>query len=128
MRNVLLRCLPSQQACRHYACRARRELRRRVKEATANGRLGPRGTGSHRRVVDAVAERHGIGPDAVALAAVFAQPWADVVLSGAVNEAQLRSNLEALHVEPSDADLAELVALGEPPTCTGSGAPRLPWT
>jgi diketogulonate reductase-like aldo/keto reductase len=86
-----------------------------VKEAMANGRLGPRGTGSHRQVVDAIAERHGIGPDAVALAAVLAQQWADVVLSGAVYEAELRSNLEAPDVEPSDADFAELGALTEAP-------------
>jgi aryl-alcohol dehydrogenase-like predicted oxidoreductase len=99
-----------------------------VKEAMANGRLGPRGTGSHRWVVDAVAERHGIGPDAVALAAVLAQPWADVVLSGAVNEAQVRSNLEALDVEPSDADLAELGALTEAPDLYWERRSRLPWS
>ena len=99
-----------------------------VKEAMANGRLGPRGTGSHRRVVDAVAERHGIGPDAVALAAVLAQPWADVVLSGAVNEAQVRSNLEALDLEPSDADLAELGAITEAPDLYWERRSRLAWS
>ena len=36
--------------------------------------------------------------DALALAAVLAQPWADVVLSGAAAEAQLASNLLALDV------------------------------
>jgi aryl-alcohol dehydrogenase-like predicted oxidoreductase len=99
-----------------------------IKEALANGRLGPRGTGSHRQVVDVVAERQGIGPDAVALAAVLAQPWSDIVLSGAVNEAQLQSNLEALDVEPSDADLAELGALTEAPDLYWERRSRLPWS
>jgi aryl-alcohol dehydrogenase-like predicted oxidoreductase len=99
-----------------------------VKEAMANGRLGPRGPGSHRRVVDAVAERHTIGPDAVALAAVLAQPWVDIVLSGAVNEAQLRSNIEALDVELSDADLAELGALTEAPDLYWERRSRLAWS
>jgi aryl-alcohol dehydrogenase-like predicted oxidoreductase len=94
----------------------------------ANGRLGPRGTGSHRPVVDAVAERHGIGPDAVALGAVLAQPWADVVLSGAVSEAQLRSNLEAIDAELSDADLAELAAITEAPDLYWERRSRLPWS
>ncbi|MGH2590838.1 MAG: aldo/keto reductase, partial [Actinomycetota bacterium] len=51
-----------------------------VMEAMANGRLGPRGQGSHREVVDAMAERHSVGPDALAIAAALAKPWADVVL------------------------------------------------
>ena len=34
--------------------------------------------------------------DAVALAAVLAQPWADVVLSGATTTSQLESNLQSL--------------------------------
>jgi aryl-alcohol dehydrogenase-like predicted oxidoreductase len=45
-------------------------------------------------------------PDAVALAAVLAQPWADVVLSGAASVETLRSNLRALDVsvDPSRFD------------------------
>ncbi|HYZ13479.1 MAG TPA: aldo/keto reductase [Actinomycetota bacterium] len=99
-----------------------------VKEAMANGRLGPRGTGSHKRVVDAVAEHHGVGPDAVALGSVLAQPWADVVLSGAVNEAQVSSNLEAHDVELSDADLAELGAITEAPDLYWERRSRLAWS
>ena len=52
-----------------------------VKEALANG-----------RVLEHV-------PDAVALAAVLAQPWVDVVLSGAATVEQLESNLHALDLE-----------------------------
>ena len=51
----------------------------------------------------------------VALAAVLANPWADVVLSGAVTPAQLTSNLAALRVELDPGELAELAALAEPP-------------
>jgi aryl-alcohol dehydrogenase-like predicted oxidoreductase len=40
--------------------------------------------------------------DALALAAVLAQPWADVVLSGASTAEQVRSNVQALTV-PWDA-------------------------
>lgn len=64
-----------------------------VKEALANGRL------------------IGTVPDSVAIAAVLEQPWADVVLSGAVTVEQLESNLRAFDVdydESLDAELAEL--------------------
>ena len=53
-----------------------------VKEALANGRLAAR--------------------DAQALAAALAQPWADVVLSGAASIDVLRSNLRALETPPPD--------------------------
>ena len=99
-----------------------------VKEAMANGRLGPRGTGPHRKAIDAVATLHGVGVDAVAIAAALAQPWADVVLSGAVGAQQLRSNVDALDVELSATDLAELGALPEPPDLYWERRSRLPWS
>jgi aryl-alcohol dehydrogenase-like predicted oxidoreductase len=99
-----------------------------VKEAMANDRLGPRGTGSHREVVDAVAERHGVGPDALALAAVLAQPWADVVLSGAVTRDQLRSNAAAIELALSDDDLSALGGLAETPDLYWERRSRLPWS
>ena len=68
-----------------------------VKEAVANG-LTPHGGGPE-AAVGRVAARHGVGVDAVALAAVLANPWADVVLSGAVTLAQLEANLAAVRVE-----------------------------
>jgi aryl-alcohol dehydrogenase-like predicted oxidoreductase len=83
-----------------------------VKEAVANGRLTPHGQGGH--ALDRVAARHGVGVDAVALAAVLANPWADVVLSGAVTAAQLASNLAAVQVELDQGELAELGGLAEP--------------
>jgi aryl-alcohol dehydrogenase-like predicted oxidoreductase len=55
-----------------------------VKEALANGRLTPRerdpSLRERRRPLDRLGEAHGVGPDAVALAAAISQPWADVVL------------------------------------------------
>jgi aryl-alcohol dehydrogenase-like predicted oxidoreductase len=86
-----------------------------VKEAVANGRLTPHGQGPAAAALGRVAARHGAGVDAVALAAVLANPWTDVVLSGAVTPAQLEANLAALRVELTPEDLEELAILAEPP-------------
>ncbi|HXW79564.1 MAG TPA: aldo/keto reductase, partial [Acidimicrobiales bacterium] len=66
-----------------------------VKEPLANGRLTDRGEIAG---FLAAARQVGVTPDAVALAAVLAQPWADVVLSGAATTNELESNLAALKV------------------------------
>lgn len=83
-----------------------------VKEALANGRvlendvaLGPIGS---------AAERHGTTRDAVALAAVLAQPWAGVVLSGAAAPEQLRSNAAAVDVALEPDEVEALLAGAEP--------------
>ena len=86
-----------------------------VKEAVANGRLTPHGRDPATQVLARIAATHDVGVDAVALAAVLANPWADVVLSGAVTPAQLESNLAAPQVELHAAELEELAALAEPP-------------
>jgi aryl-alcohol dehydrogenase-like predicted oxidoreductase len=86
-----------------------------VKEAVANGRLTPHGSGPEAEALGRVAARHGAGVDAVALAAVLANPWTDVVLSGAVTPAQLEANLAAVRVELDPGELEELAALAEPP-------------
>ncbi|MGH3758873.1 aldo/keto reductase [Actinophytocola sp.] len=80
-----------------------------VKEALANGRLAV----SPPARVAGLAAAHGVGPDAVALAAVLARPWADTVLLGPAGPGQLRSNLAALRV-PEAGDLGELAV--EPET------------
>jgi aryl-alcohol dehydrogenase-like predicted oxidoreductase len=73
-----------------------------VKEALANGRLTARNQDAafaeKQRLLEAEANRLATTPDALALAAVLAQPWADVVLSGAATVEQLHSNLGALAV------------------------------
>jgi aryl-alcohol dehydrogenase-like predicted oxidoreductase len=81
-----------------------------VKEALANGRLATRG--GH-PALDAVADRLGAAPDAVALAVVLAQPFVDIALSGAATVGALRSNVAAAEIELDAAALAELDALEE---------------
>nr|WSX74416.1 aldo/keto reductase [Streptomyces sp. NBC_00899] len=88
-----------------------------VKEALANGRLAEPGPG-----IGALGER----PDATALAAALAQPWADVVLSGAVTVGQLRSNLTATSAPAPPPDLC--AALAEDPRAYWSRRSALPWT
>jgi aryl-alcohol dehydrogenase-like predicted oxidoreductase len=70
-----------------------------VKEPLANGRLSSRGDVAE---LAEAASNAGSTPDAVALAVVLAQPWADVVLSGAACVKELESNLTglALHLDP----------------------------
>jgi aryl-alcohol dehydrogenase-like predicted oxidoreductase len=65
-----------------------------IKEALANGRLASQ--------------------DRVAIAAALANPWVDVVLSGAVTEAQVLSNAGALAMRLSPDELAALSKLAEP--------------
>jgi aryl-alcohol dehydrogenase-like predicted oxidoreductase len=86
-----------------------------IKEAVANGRLTPHGHGKETEALARIAANHDVGVDAVALAAVLANPWADVVLSGAVTPAQLESNLAAVRVAFRAGELEELASLAEPP-------------
>jgi aryl-alcohol dehydrogenase-like predicted oxidoreductase len=98
-----------------------------VKEAMANGRLGPRGEGPHRPVLEAIAEAHGVGVDAVAVAAALANPWAAVVLSGAVTPEQLRSNGSAVDVRLGMGELEALARLAEPHEAYWRTRAGLPW-
>jgi aryl-alcohol dehydrogenase-like predicted oxidoreductase len=90
-----------------------------VKEAVANGRLAGAEAPAALR---AVAERYGVGPDAVAMGAVLAQPWCDVVLSGAVTADQLASNAAAVSFDPDE--LADLI---EPPDRYWATRSARPW-
>jgi aryl-alcohol dehydrogenase-like predicted oxidoreductase len=65
-----------------------------VKEALANGRLASQ--------------------DQIAIAAALANPWVDVVLSGAVTVEQLRSNVMAATMPLARDHLAELATMAEP--------------
>ncbi|MGN9846164.1 aldo/keto reductase [Nonomuraea sp. H19] len=78
-----------------------------VKEGVANGRLTARAAP---HALAAAARERGLTPDALALAAVLAQPWADVVLSGAASVEQFHSNLTAAHIG-WDTDLDERLAV-----------------
>jgi aryl-alcohol dehydrogenase-like predicted oxidoreductase len=77
-----------------------------VKEAMANGRLAQRDPRLD-AVLGPVAESAGVAYDAVALAAVLAQPWVDVVLSGAATPGQLASNLRAVDVRLDGSGLGD---------------------
>lgn len=106
-------------------------LRVIVKEALANGRLTARNQavdfdGSRRRLVEA-ATRLRCSIDALALAAVLAQPWADVVLSGAATVEQLRSNLGALSAPWDAAAAAALQGIVEEPAAYWATRAALPW-
>ena len=79
-----------------------------IKEALANGRLASQ--------------------DRVAIAAALANPWVDVVLSGAVTEAQVKSNVGALAVRPSPNQLADLSKLAEPPDQYWKERGELAWS
>ena len=61
-----------------------------VKEVVANGRLTAR---AGETPFNEFARQHGIAPDALAIGAAVQQPWADIVLSGAITAEQLESNL-----------------------------------
>jgi aryl-alcohol dehydrogenase-like predicted oxidoreductase len=94
-----------------------------VKEALANGRLA--GRAAPPELVALAAER-GTTADALALAAVLAQPWAEVVLSGAATLETLRSNLVAEAI--GGEDVAErLCGLVEDPGAYWERRSALPW-
>jgi aryl-alcohol dehydrogenase-like predicted oxidoreductase len=96
-----------------------------VKEAVANGRLTARGGAP---ALMAAARERGAAPDALAIAAALARPWADVVLSGAVTPAMLASNLSALDVAWDGELERRLPALREEPERYWRRRSALPWT
>jgi aryl-alcohol dehydrogenase-like predicted oxidoreductase len=95
-----------------------------VKEAVANGRLAGR---QDIPPLTEAARAAGVGPDALALAAVLAQPWVDVVLSGAATAQTLTSNLAALSLEPDASLLERLGALREEPEVYWETRSALSW-
>ncbi|WP_221090015.1 aldo/keto reductase [Deinococcus aquaedulcis] len=100
-----------------------------VKEAVANGRLSARGLTGQGDVPPALrdaARAQGVTPDAVALGAALAQPWADVVLSGAGTPDQLAQNLAARRVTVDAEPL--LSALKQEPGAYWAARSALPWT
>jgi aryl-alcohol dehydrogenase-like predicted oxidoreductase len=96
-----------------------------IKEALANGRLTASGTEGP---VLELAREYELAPDVLALAAVLDQPWADVVLSGAITTEQLRSNLTALDAMLDGALRARLGSLAESAERYWSERARLAWS
>jgi aryl-alcohol dehydrogenase-like predicted oxidoreductase len=91
-----------------------------IKEAVANGRLTA--AGGPPAPLTALAAARGVTEDAIAVAAALAQPWASVVLSGAVTSAQLDENLAALTVGPLPA-----LSLAEAPDVYWAQRAVRPW-
>lgn len=89
-----------------------------IKEALANGRLTDRNHdpafAPRLRLLQQVAEETNTAVDAIALAAVLARPWVDVVLSGAAQSPHLLSNLKALEVVWTEELETRLAGLVEP--------------
>jgi aryl-alcohol dehydrogenase-like predicted oxidoreductase len=102
-----------------------------VKEALANGRLTSRNQDAafaeKRRLLEAEANRLSTTPDALALAAVLAQPWVDVVLSGAATVEQLQSNLGAAAVRWDEEAERRLSVLRETPEAYWSERGWMTW-
>jgi aryl-alcohol dehydrogenase-like predicted oxidoreductase len=98
-----------------------------VKEALANGRLTSR-TADEATALHDVARNRGVSLDQLALAAAIANPWADVVLSGALTPEQLESNARALEMGLSSAEVEELSAGAEPPENYWRARSDLPWS
>jgi aryl-alcohol dehydrogenase-like predicted oxidoreductase len=95
-----------------------------VKEALANGRLTTRGADP---ALTRAARERGTTEDALALAAALAQPWADLVLSGAATVGQLRSNLTAREVAWDGELESRLAGLVEEPDSYWAARAELPW-
>jgi aryl-alcohol dehydrogenase-like predicted oxidoreductase len=92
-----------------------------VKEVLANGRL----TGTARMTPGQdLALADGQPMDAFAIGAALAQPWADIVLTGAVTPGQLLTNVTARAPRP---DLDELSALAVSPTVYWHARSGLRW-
>jgi aryl-alcohol dehydrogenase-like predicted oxidoreductase len=95
-----------------------------IKEGVANGRLTARGDAP---ALAQVAGELGVAPDALALACVLAQPWVDVVLSGASTVPMLASNLSALEVTVGDEAWDRLSGLAEDPEGYWEQRSELAW-
>jgi aryl-alcohol dehydrogenase-like predicted oxidoreductase len=102
-----------------------------VKEALANGRLTSRNQNPKfvvkRALLERVAAQKGTTIDALALAAVLAQPWATVVLSGVAAMEHLRSNVEALAVDWDGETAETLASLAESPADYWQKRSNLEW-
>jgi aryl-alcohol dehydrogenase-like predicted oxidoreductase len=96
-----------------------------VKEPLANGRLTARGDVSE---LAEAASNVGTTPDALALAVALAQPWADVVLSGAASVDEVQSNLTALALELDPQRVQQLLdTVREDPPTYWQRRSGLPW-
>jgi aryl-alcohol dehydrogenase-like predicted oxidoreductase len=103
-----------------------------IKEALANGRL----TGNNEdpsfalklMALKQAADELNTTIDAIALAAVLAQPWVDMALSGATTSQQVISNAAALQVSWTPALAGRFASIVETPESYWEKRSRLNWT
>src|SRR3984957_12601843 len=102
-----------------------------VKEALANGRLTSRNPdpafAPNLAILQREAARFDSSVDALALASCLVQPFVDVVLSGAVTEDQVISNLGSCLLNPDGNAMSRLLALAEPAQSYWATRKSLPW-
>jgi aryl-alcohol dehydrogenase-like predicted oxidoreductase len=102
-----------------------------IKEALANGRLTSRnrepGFAAKLELLQREAARYDSSVDAVALAACLVQPFVDVVLSGAVTEEQVLSNVRSCWLNLDRDSMPRLRALAEPANFYWEKRKNLPW-
>lgn len=98
-----------------------------IKEALANGRLTPRNPDLGVEPLRQLAETHETTIDAVVVAAALANPWVDVVLSGAATIEQFHSNLGGGDLELEPSDIERLAALAESADSYWTHRRSLPW-
>ncbi len=102
-----------------------------VKEALANGRLTSRNTdptfGEKATLLSQLAAESATTIDAVALAATLAQPWTDVVLSGAANTDHLQSNVQGVGLSLGEVLPSLLSEMQETPEQYWQTRSALPW-
>ena len=102
-----------------------------IKEALANGRLTQRNVDPAFAVPLALLQKEAVRlsttVDALALAAVLAQPWVTIVLSGAATVAQLDSNVMARAVRWDGEAAAALLPLVETPAGYWTTRSTLAW-
>jgi aryl-alcohol dehydrogenase-like predicted oxidoreductase len=104
-----------------------------IKEALANGRLTSRGLRAGaairpgQRALQDLARQYNQNPDALALAYILRQSWADSVLSGAASSEQLKDNLRAHSVSFSEQDLKILQAAAQDSVDYWADRSRLAW-
>jgi aryl-alcohol dehydrogenase-like predicted oxidoreductase len=102
-----------------------------VKEALANGRLTTRNTtpafARQLALLRQEAATRDTTVDALALAAVLAEPWVGTVLIGATTVGQLRSNLRAVRIQWAPEISDRLLSLAMDSATYWRERSRLPW-
>lgn len=102
-----------------------------IKEAVANGRLTPRNTNpafaDQMALLQSTADKKQTTVDALALAAVLAQPWSSVVLSGAASIEHVQANAKAVKVNYDEETAEKLKSLAEEPELYWKTRSNLDW-